>query len=316
MAIIERVGRGTDESQVQWLLDADEQFIHGIGDIQGDAEMLTADTALDDLEYVIYSGDTPPLGLYGFGLFHLRAGDLLPAAVVMPELVFGEPVQEVTVSPLLESPAASFVQEVFGAAPDGAVVVTIPPPRDSQVAVVGTTTGTLGVPVTLADGRSGALTAGHVAPTEDMTVDVGPGLEGNVAYTNYRQLHAHPTATADVAAIALRDDWRDHVPQSHLPGLAEIHELDKLRALNRSGTGSGGERVILIHDRLAVDKHGAWAEIALVDPTISIGGDSGAVVVNEAGLVVGQIVGGHPPAFSVVQEIDLLLSDSQTTFDP
>ncbi|MGO9355402.1 MAG: hypothetical protein ACLP3C_32915 [Mycobacterium sp.] len=50
-----------------------------------------------------------------------------------------------------------------------------------------------------------------------------------------------------------------------------------------------------------------WGEAMLTAYAISAPGDSGAQVLNASGEVVGQVVGGYPGVYSVVQDIDYVL---------
>jgi hypothetical protein len=62
---------------------------------------------------------------------------------------------------------------------------------------------------------------------------------------------------------------------------------------------------------------GAWGEVFFTQRSISIAGDSGAPVLldDASGTVVGLIVGGSP-SYSIVQDINYVLSGAAVTFIP
>jgi hypothetical protein len=118
------------------------------------------------------------------------------------------------------------------------------------------------------------------------------------------------------------------VPNSDVPDVAVI-ELSVPEAVHTSakqgvafirdevtaqGSVTAGEKSELSTIATAFAGPGSanWAEAMLTAYAISAPGDSGAQVLNDAGEVVGQVVGGYPGVYSVVQDIDYLLKATGT----
>jgi hypothetical protein len=263
----------------------------------------------------VFAPDTPPYGVFGAGLF--RNGlelTFVPALFVMPELLGRGGSESVEVIDATKNaPELAFLAPLGLMPPGDGVVVALPVPRELGIRVTCDFYGTIGTPVWLEDDRKAILTAGHVAKTVGAIARVEDHPIGPVVYSNHRGLHKSPEASADVGVIALNDDALDIVGKLDLKHVGSAAKLDRVRAFNYSGTGSKGEVVRSIHETFAVDeKTGEWEDVAVVDLAISVDGDSGSVVVDSHGALVGQIVGGHPPTYSLVQNIDLLLKDSRT----
>jgi len=260
----------------------------------------------------IQAPDTPPAGIFGAGLFRRGRDDsYVPALFVMQELVGVRPTNSIdVVRQPSTAPAVSLLGSIGLEPPPGGVVVSMPVPHELATKIHCDMFGTLGVPVWLADARQGVLTAGHVAQAIGAQPTVNGNVIGVVVHSNHRRLHQFPDSSADVAAIALNEMGLklEQVPPFHAVGSAE--KLHKAWAFNCSGTGSNGELVRSVHQTFAVDEMGQWEDVATVDAAISIDGDSGAAVIDDQGNLIGQIVGGHPMAYSLVQNIDLLLGDS------
>ncbi len=319
MTLLEQASDFARPDAADWVRFADHQLRSRDSSVLDELDLavsLQVDVIGQEQLDRVLARDTPPHGVYGAGLFRIGSElRFVPALFVMPELLGrgGSESIEVTYA-ARNAPALTFLSEVGLTPPDDGVVVTLPVPRDIGTKVTcGIRYGTIGTPVWLEDDRKGILTAGHVAQTvgEIATVDGYP--IGPVTYTNHRGLHRSPEASADVAAIAVNDDALDIVGNLNLKEVATARKLDRVRAFNYSGTGPEGDLVRSIHENFAIDEQtGEWEDVALVDLAISIEGDSGSVVVDSHGALVGQIVGGHPPTFSLVQNIDLLLSDSGT----
>lgn len=312
MALLDRASNLVSAPDVTWLQRLDERIQRPPRRMKIQFDALAEDRGHQlgvDAYDALHSELTPRLGIYGVGLIRTAEATYLPAIFVMPEFL-GIP----TATDFIVSHAEPAVLSVLGVddddKPADVLTVALPPPVESYARVEsGGQTGTLGMPVWLHDGSRGALTAGHVARLANVTVQIDGANGGTVRYTNHRALHRHPEATADVAAIEISAA----VAIPPLAGVGDAVELGKVRALNLSGAGGDGQLVRTIHDRFAVDEQGAWADVVLVDEAISEPGDSGAVVVDEAGRAIGQIVGGHPPTYSIVQDAELLLTDAGAT---
>jgi hypothetical protein len=258
---------------------------------------------------------TPPLGIYGTGLY-FNGETWVPALFVMPELVEGARTDAIEVVHARSGvPAVTVLRRLGVSPPPDGFVVTLPlPVEELGIGVDCDVPGTLGIPVWLEDGHKGVLTAGHVGRPvgAEATVDGRP--IGHVTYTNHRKLHRSPEASADVAVIDLSADGVRIVETPPYVRTGVAVKLGRARAVSRSNTNPGGDLVRAVHETVAIDEDGEWADVAMVDEGISVRGDSGSAVINDANEVIGQIVGGHPPTYSFVQNAELLLSDSKTSF--
>lgn len=261
----------------------------------------------------VLAESTPPLGIYGVGVWRDDGGVWRPAITVVPGLAGLVDAEDgPTVLTLTDVPdRLRGLTRALAEDRSDVVVVIIEPPDEQFARVKGALNGTLGTPVNLRDGRPGFLTAGHVGRPQGATVQIDGAVNAEIVFSEYRQQFRHPQTCADVAAIA----WPDvsHLAVPSVTGCGDAAELAEVHALTASGPSIDGV-VRLAHPRFAVDDAGAWADILLVDRPISVGGDSGSMVVNAADEVVGQIVGGKKGAYSVVQDIDLLLSRTNTMF--
>jgi hypothetical protein len=318
VSLLDRAQELTSQGAIAWVRAAD-QLLQAPSRIRATTDVLLA-TAQEhggqlrdiDLERLL-SPDTPRFGVFGAGLFRL-GDEFVPAVFVMPELVglSDKPAIEVF-NPARDLPARSLIRHLELEIPAGGVLVGLPQPIENGISVQCDMRGTIGAAVTLADDSSGVLTAGHVGKTVGAPATVDGRPIGTVTYSNHRALHQSPEASADVAVISLSNEGRTGLSLPVFQGLGSATQLARVRALTSSGTNPNGDFVRAIQERFALDELGEWQDVALVDAAISIGGDSGAAVVNDANEVIGQIVGGHPPAYSLVQDMELLLQDANVS---
>ena len=169
--------------------------------------------------------------------------------------------------------------------------------------------GTFGAPVHVA-GVDSFLTAGHVAPVGVGTpvYDRHSNLVGKISQRMSCDFDGSGCAVIpnsdvpDVAVIAL--SVPDSTTSVTSQGVARIRDV-----VTAHGAVTSGQRAELSTVATAFAGPGAanWGEAMLTAYPISAPGDSGAQVVNDAGEVVGQVVGGYPGVYSVVQDIDYLL---------
>jgi hypothetical protein len=319
MTLLEQASKRSSDAALAWVRKADQrlseqgQSYEASRALEGTAFEHSEMLSHDDLERLL-APETPPLGVFGAGLY--RAGDgFLPALFVMSEFIGDPGHRRIEVQRAERGVAAvTLLRRLDLQAPPDAVVVTLPLPSEQASSVHCDMWGTLGIPVTVADGGKGILTAGHVASTLGAAPTVAGVPIGTVAYRNHRRLHRLPELTADVAVIALSEEGLRIAGSAPFDKVGAGTWLGRVRAYGRSATNPGGDLIRSLHERFAVDEFGAWDDVATVDEAISIDGDSGAAVVDEDDAVIGQIVGGHPPTYSLVQNVELLLSDSGTTF--
>ncbi len=310
MAIFDQV-EGSIDADVSWVRAVDRALRHAAPpQMTLEMEVFARDVAADP--GIIRSRRTPPLGIHAVALVQ-RGDGWVPGVLVMtalaPDATFESP-------SLLadQSRFAEVLAELAVPAGAEAVVVGIQSPSDSYAQVVSTMYGTAGVPVRLPDGRSGILTAGHVAATVGATAHVGP-VSGEVVYSNHRGRHPFPTMCADVAVIALDPDWRLQISPPDLHGTAQVGQLDLVGAKGLSGVGTPARPVRALGESFAITQaEGCWGDFILTD-AISVEGDSGSVAHDPVGAVVGQVVGGLQHGYSIIQQIDYLLIDAGVELD-
>jgi len=293
----------------QWLHEASVRLVDEVVGVALDNPDLIGVEALNRVR----APDTPPAGIFGAGLFGSGDADkYIPALFVMQELVGLKPSDSIEViDPHGSEPAVILFQRLAIDPPPGGVVVALPVPHELGTKVHSDMAGTLGVPVWLSDGREGVLTAGHVARTIGAQPTSNGTPIGVVTHSHHRHLYRSPTTTADVAAIALNQTGLGFVQKPPFSAVGQARKLDRAWAFNASGTSPNGELVRSFHQDFALDDKGEWKDVAMVDAAISIDGDSGSAVMDSEGNLIGHIVGGHPMAYSLVQNIDVLLSDSK-----
>jgi hypothetical protein len=169
--------------------------------------------------------------------------------------------------------------------------------------------GTFGAAVQLS-GVDSYLTAGHVAPVGVGTpvYDQRSNFVGKISQRMCCNFDSSGRAVVpnsdapDVAVIAL--SVPDPSTSVTSQGVARIRDV-----VTAHGAVTSGQRAELSTVATTFAGPGAanWGEAMLTAYAISSPGDSGARVVNGAGEVVGQVVGGYPGVYSVVQDIDYLL---------
>lgn len=176
--------------------------------------------------------------------------------------------------------------------------------------------GTVGVPATRKAVR-GFLTAGHVSPVIDHSnppVAYGSGgtLVGTVVermcyqFDRYGSPVQKEADIPDVAFIELDNQNDPIAATNYVAGPAKKWDI-----VTSYGAVTSGQSAPLAAVRCAItsgnEAYGNWAEAMFTRKAISTFGDSGAAVFNADAQVVGQVVGGYPGAFSVIQDIEYLL---------
>lgn len=259
----------------------------------------------------IYSADTPPAGIFGVGVGHLH-DQLWPVAFVLMDLMTA-PVEMPSDAGMTLSPAQQLVSKYVGAFPSDLVLIGLPRVRNfadvcSGAAItVGTQKSALGVPVTLADGRHGYLTAGHGARNIGDRVLVGDLSIGPVVFSSFRELAPATSAVADVAAITL-DVTIIEAPTGAPPiTVVDSPSPQMLISMRRNGVFRRG-RVWGLAPSFSPDSYASWAEVA-VCTAISVAGDSGSAVVRDdnASACVGQVVGGAENNVTIIQQLQYQL---------
>jgi hypothetical protein len=165
--------------------------------------------------------------------------------------------------------------------------------------------------VALAGDRPGVLTAGHIGRVVGARATIDGTDAGRVVYSSHRAKYTYPQTCLDVAAIELHDQ---NLVAPAGAAIGQAVQMGLLHALNRSGVGgTDGFPFRGLLPSFAVDEAGMWRDAGLVCPAISEGGDSGSMVVDDAGRIVGQVVGGDMPSYTVFQDAQELLADASSS---
>lgn len=251
---------------------------------------------------MIYAAGTPPAGIFGVGVADL-GNQPRPAVFMMIELL-AAPVEMAG-----DTPARAVVKRYHTADVRDLVLVGLPRVGSFGGAVtggrivVGDQECTLGVPVGLAAGRRGYLTAGHGARTVDDQVFAGGLPMGRVLSSSCRELAQPRVPVADVAVIALDAgavEGPDGAPPVRSDGQAAGGAVVSARL-------AGGLRQARVWGRAPEffpDSYAGWGEVLLCSP-LSRAGDSGGAVVldDDTSVCVGHVVGGAEGHLTVVQQL-------------
>jgi hypothetical protein len=274
-----------------------------------------------DLQHVnaAYSSDTPPAGIFGVGVGHL--GDRLrPVVFVLMELMTA-PVEMPSIPSATLTPAQRLVSSYLnpdGFPPDLALIGL---PRVTNFGkvftgcpiTVDTQRSSLGVSVTLSDGRRGYLTAGHGARGIGNHVLSGDLRIGSVVFSSSRENAPVAATVADVAAIAL-DTAVVEAPTGAPPiTIVGNPSPQMLISMRRSGGFRRG-RVWGLTPSFSPDSYASWGEAA-VCTAISVAGDSGSAVLRDDNMsaCIGQVVGGAENSVTIVQQMQYQLDAVRVT---
>ncbi len=299
------------ETTTGWIRTVSDSLSEQSAELESRFVTMSADVGADP-EFVVYSDATPALGIHSVGVIRHQERwqpGLLVTRALAPDSTFDSPMQAGQIRGLME-----LLTELGGSPPDETWVVGIRPPDEYAETVNGDQEGTLGVPVRLVNGSPGALTAGHVAQSAGDAVEIGGVGPATVEYSSHRHLHgSSDIACADVAVLSF--DEAAAFPA--LSGLGSVAQMRRVAAYNRSGVGGAtGEPFRFGGERFPVKEgEGSWGDFMMIDGPISLGGDSGSIAVNEESEVIGQVVGGKPGSYSIVQRITYLLEDAGVAFD-
>jgi hypothetical protein len=266
---------------------------------------------------VLSSPMTPPGGIFGVGLWeaagglHPAAGELAPAVFVV---AFSDLEEEVRAyAPLDESDAAPLILERLGFLPEQFIAVELPPPDPQTWGPPGSgiecmgNFGRLGIPVWTRSGDRGVTTAGHVATSVGATVRHGGEVIGYVATTDYPARHNPGVDCADLAVITLHPRVRDL--DDGLAGVGTAVQYDPVEAvLAPDGASSGWVRGVS-ESWANTPSDGSWGDVLITNRAISAPGDSGAPCLHED-QVVGHVVAGADPAYTLVQDVSFQLTRS------
>lgn len=260
---------------------------------------------------------TAPAGIFGAGVISFDGYDQA-AVFVMDELLedshgglHATPIWDTQVAPLIAWYTQDFAKQLL--------VVGLPQPqeqhpvRSGDALTSGSKTGTCGVEVVASSGARGVLSAGHVLPTVGAAVVANGSNLGTVSFTDSLSKHQPGEDVADVAVV----DLDPAVTMSRPYGInaqGSAKSLDSVIAHGQSGNKAG--RVLAAVPSFAFRPGvGSWKDALLTDRAISQGGDSGAPVYLDdgSGTIIGHIVAGHTPAYSVIQDISYLLQEANAT---
>ena len=264
-----------------------------------------------------YSPDTPPAGIFGAGVGDLH-DQLRPVVFVLMELMTA-PVEMPPAAGAALTPAQKLVSSYLDGFPPDLTLIGLPHVRNfgkvhSGAAItVDDQQGALGVPVALADGRRGYLTAGHGARNVGDQVLVGDLRIGSVVFSSFRELTPPTVAVADVAAIALDPAIIETPTGTPLITLADNASPQMLISMRRGGIFRRG-RVWGLTPSFSPDSYASWGEAA-VCTAISVTGESGSAVLRDENMsaCIGQVVGGSEGSVTIVQQLQYQLDAVRAT---
>lgn len=259
-----------------------------------------------------YSSDSPPAGIFGAGVVHLQ-DKLRPAVFIMLEMS-SAPV-EMLANDQPQTPAQRMVARYSdGPLPADLVIVGLPPIRNYCTVfsggsiTVGDERSTLGVPVALAGGQRGYITAGHGARTVGDSVLVDGKRIGTVVFSSCRELAPDRSRpVADVAVIGLDTEVLD--APSGAPRISRVNNPEPNVLVSRAYRGALRRgRVWGLSPEFSVDSYAPWAEVIMCSP-ISTPGDSGSAVLrnDDTTACIGHVVGGAEGYTTVVQQLQYQL---------
>lgn len=263
---------------------------------------------------------TPPGGIYGVGVSAIDSGGqyLAPAVFVVPDLVGASTMgRAFDTIPVWNTSLADLLEEYDVSVPKDLVIVTLPMPEE-QIAAGGpvecnSVQGTRGVQVWTADDHVAITTAGHVGDPTGSTVTSDGAPIGVVGFTDRLSRHSSGELVADIAIVQTYEG----VPLGGGPQIVSVgvaKQLVGVVAYGRSGPQQGWIRSAMSSFALRPDA-GMWGSVLLTDRAISSNGDSGAPVLldDDSGTVIGHVVAGAPPAYSLIQDVTFALRQAGAT---
>ncbi|MCV7423807.1 hypothetical protein H7K45_24945 [Mycobacterium yunnanensis] len=172
--------------------------------------------------------------------------------------------------------------------------------------------GTFGASISC-NGTAGVLSAGHISalignsPVHAYTSNGAyVGMVSQRMCYEYDQYGQRVTPTMEVPDVCVVDTSDTFSSTGLSAGIAQIRDVVTSYGAVTSGLSSQLETIGAPFAG-PDPSFGVWGETMMTMHAISTGGDSGAVVCNADGHVVGQVVGGYPGVYSLIQDIDYLL---------
>jgi hypothetical protein len=271
----------------------------------------------------ITSSLTPPEGIYGTGIAAYKT-DAAPAVFTLPDLLpvsstlaVLEPTQPI---PLHDTVADAVIRKYVPAPPVDTVVVALPLPNQQfgpgdGLRCLGQR-GRCGVSARDVSNAAGFLTAGHVASSRLSFVDDDAGGRvGSVGFTDRLASHRLGEDCADVAFVALDRGVRV-AGGPRISQTGKVRQWDAVTAYGKSGPRASWVRALVPSFALNTTD-GAWGSVFITADSISDSGDSGApVLLDGTDTVVGLIVAGDGATYSIVQQIDYVLSKAGAILSP
>lgn len=275
----------------------------------------------------------PPIGIYGVGVVVDDNRDVHTTVFTVPEFFGkGSGLGHFYGFDIRETPVASLLRHygVRGDTLNGVQGLTLPAPRLQKSSVkVGSSIrnegmrGTCGVRVQLPDGKVGALTAGHAVPTVGTAVKSGISVVGLVDSTSHLRMYGPDEVVADVGVIRFNSDV--DVINNRTVYQASGKLKDSVVVDTVSGSRMGWIRAVVSSFALQ-QSIACWTDVMLTDRAVSTEGDSGAPAylgANDNSMerweedrgdgVLGHVVAGHERVYSVIQDIDAILSASEVS---
>jgi hypothetical protein len=315
----------------------DDQF-SGRAEIRLPYELLSEAGLAESAAFDVLGESTPPAGIYGVGatvsghfpsepqptwIMIDPSGRHRPqlAIFVIPQLLGRSASdKDVASTPIQNTRLGPLVSKFTGDVPGELRVVSLPIPYEQNAtAMAGSdlvcngVTGTCGVGVRTSIGHASILTAGHVGRPLGSSVFASNSKIGSVVFTDSLSQHSPTDTVADVAVVELEHNVVA-TNSRRVPGQAQAKQLDNVVADHLQGPQQAWIRNVVTSFALTQNM-GLWGEAFLTDRAISYSGHSGAPVYLNDGShrIVGHIVAGAPPAYTLIQDISYILQYANVT---
>jgi len=268
----------------------------------------------------VESDETPPGGIYGVGATSDARGNVVPILYVIEELIDWSDSTAVPSSIWDQHVAATVASRYSHNLPKTLLVSGLPRPEEYGVLNTGDeivcegARGTCGIKVRQGVNDSLVLTAGHVAKRVNAPVASGGNHVGTVIFSDYLGRHSSDEIVADVAVVDVESSTTIASKRTGTePAVGK--QLDPVVIDGRSGPIDGWIRSVVPSFALRANA-GCWGEVLLTDRAISQPGDSGSPADLDDGsnTVLGHVVGGFYPAYTLIQDLSYVMAAAGVSF--
>ncbi len=255
------------------------------------------------------------LGIWGAGVvFDEYTGDASPAVFI--QSVLPDIVEVNDAPPQVADAVRGYLNELFrGEVESGTALVLLPTAQSLTAVSCSGNDGTLGARVTDRNGNEAFLTAGHVAPYAHLAVhDDTMALVGHVSETRSPDNGQPGDDCVDVAVISRHSAYPSTAGPAHATtAIAPTKRMDVTALTSNSTTTASWLKAVSANWVGPDPACGDWADVAVTRHAISIGGDSGSLVIAGTDGPVGHVVGGDPSSYTLVQDLSFQLKSTGAT---